>query len=117
MNRNPTQLWKSPRCGAKTRAGHPCRSPAVRDKKRCRMHGAFAGAPRGERHGNYKDGRRSIEVREARAGVRERVRSVEVATADLMDAAGLKPLKSIRRHRHVRAALVEAAAAKQEKAE
>ena len=29
----------SPRCGAKTRSGMPCKSPAVKGKKRCRMHG------------------------------------------------------------------------------
>ncbi len=38
----------SPRCGAKTRSGKPCRSPAVDGKKRCRMHGGApgSGAPR-----------------------------------------------------------------------
>ena len=29
----------APRCGAKTRKGAPCKGPAVRGKKRCRMHG------------------------------------------------------------------------------
>lgn len=29
----------APRCGAKTRAGHPCKSPAIHGKARCRMHG------------------------------------------------------------------------------
>jgi hypothetical protein len=28
-----------PRCGAKTRRGSPCQSPAMRGKKRCRLHG------------------------------------------------------------------------------
>jgi hypothetical protein len=32
------------RCGARTRAGKPCGSPAVRSKKRCRMHGGAAGS-------------------------------------------------------------------------
>jgi hypothetical protein len=47
------------RCGARTRGGHPCRSPAVRGKRRCRMHGGAAGsgAPVGNknalRHGHY----------------------------------------------------------------
>jgi hypothetical protein len=42
----------STRCGAKTRSGKPCRSPAVQGKKRCRMHGGAAGsgAPRGNRN-------------------------------------------------------------------
>jgi hypothetical protein len=36
-------------CGAKTRSGKPCMSPAVNGKMRCRMHGGAAGsgAPRG----------------------------------------------------------------------
>lgn len=41
-------MLASPRCGAGTRTGDACRSPAVRGKKRCRMHGGAAGsgAPR-----------------------------------------------------------------------
>jgi hypothetical protein len=47
------------RCGAQTRTGYPCRSPAVRGKRRCRMHGGAprSGAPIGNknalRHGHY----------------------------------------------------------------
>ena len=41
-------MLASPRCGAQTRSGGACRSPAVRGKKRCRMHGGApgSGAPR-----------------------------------------------------------------------
>jgi hypothetical protein len=40
-------MLASRRCGAKTRSGGACRSPAVHGKKRCRMHGgAQGGAPR-----------------------------------------------------------------------
>jgi uncharacterized protein YjcR len=41
-------MLASPRCGAKTRRGSACRSPAVHGKKRCRMHGGApgSGAPR-----------------------------------------------------------------------
>ncbi|MGI9482021.1 MAG: HGGxSTG domain-containing protein [Hyphomicrobiales bacterium] len=52
-------MRQSPRCGAKTRAGTPCQAPAVRGKKRCRMHGGArgSGAPRGNKnalkHGFY----------------------------------------------------------------
>jgi glucans biosynthesis protein len=44
----PAAMHASRRCGATTRAGHPCRSPAVGGKTRCRMHGGAAGsgAPR-----------------------------------------------------------------------
>lgn len=36
----------APRCGAKTKRnnGAPCRSPAVRGKKRCRIHGGGKGS-------------------------------------------------------------------------
>lgn len=53
----PDNLANAPRCGAKTRSGGACRSPAVRDRQRCRMHGGTnPGAPKGNnnarRHGN-----------------------------------------------------------------
>jgi uncharacterized protein YjcR len=57
--RNTGPMLASQRCGAKTRSGGSCRSPAVQDKKRCRMHGGAAGsgAPRGNKnarkHGLY----------------------------------------------------------------
>src|SRR5688500_12242231 len=52
-------MHASPRCGAKTRSGKPCASPAVNGKRRCRMHGGApgSGAPLGNRnafkHGRY----------------------------------------------------------------
>ena len=57
--RNTGPMLSSLRCGARTRSGKPCRSPAVDGKKRCRMHGGAAGsgAPRGNKnavkHGLY----------------------------------------------------------------
>jgi hypothetical protein len=57
--RNTRPMLASPRCGARTRSGQPCRSPAVAGKKRCRMHGGAkgSGAPRGNcnalKHGAY----------------------------------------------------------------
>ena len=50
--RNVGPMLASPRCGARTRSGRACRSPAVNGKKRCRMHGGAAGsgAPRGNRN-------------------------------------------------------------------
>ena len=46
--KTPGPMGASPRCGARTRAGGACRSPAVHGKKRCRMHGGAqgSGAPR-----------------------------------------------------------------------
>src|SRR6478752_10134481 len=53
----PGDLKKQPRCGARTRAGAPCRRPPVRGRKRCRLHGGLSpGAPRGLKNGNYKTG-------------------------------------------------------------
>jgi hypothetical protein len=42
--RNVGPMLASPRCGARTRSGGACRSPAVAGKKRCRMHGGAAGS-------------------------------------------------------------------------
>jgi hypothetical protein len=42
--RNTGPMLASFRCGAKTRSGKACRSPAVQGKKRCRMHGGAAGS-------------------------------------------------------------------------
>ncbi len=49
---NTGPMLASPRCGAKTRSGGSCRSPAVHGKKRCRMHGGApgSGAPRANRN-------------------------------------------------------------------
>ena len=42
----------APRCGAKTKRnnGNPCRSPAVKGKARCRIHGGTKGS--GAKQGN-----------------------------------------------------------------
>jgi hypothetical protein len=42
--RNTEAMLASRRCGAKTRSGGACRAPAVRGKKRCRMHGGAPGS-------------------------------------------------------------------------
>ena len=47
-------------CGAKTRAGHPCRTLAMTNG-RCRMHGGKAGAPKGNRNA-FKHGRYTAEA-------------------------------------------------------
>jgi hypothetical protein len=55
----PLPMHQTPRCGARTRQGTPCRQPAVTGKARCRMHGGTdgVGAPCGNRnalkHGLY----------------------------------------------------------------
>jgi len=69
MNANPMRkaraaLNQHPKCGAHCRTtGQPCRSPAMANG-RCRMDGGpSSGAPRSEKHWNYKHGRRSAEGR------------------------------------------------------
>jgi hypothetical protein len=65
----------SPRCGARTRSGTSCRSPAVKGRRRCRMHGGTAGS--GARAGNQnalKHGRYSRELLEFRRMMRELLR-------------------------------------------
>src|SRR5262249_56430512 len=41
------------------KAGQPCRAPAVRGWRVCRMHGARGGAPEGKRDGKYTPGART----------------------------------------------------------
>jgi hypothetical protein len=50
--RNVGPMLASPRCGAKSRSGGPCRSPAMSGKTRCRMHGCApgSGAPTNNRN-------------------------------------------------------------------
>lgn len=73
--RNTGPMCASPRCGARTRKGTPCRAPAVTGKARCRMHGGAAGsgAPRGNRNA-LKHGQYTAEARAFEAHVREVLR-------------------------------------------
>ena len=49
--RNIGAMRDAPRCGARTRSGAPCASPAITGKTRCRMHGGKgSGAPPGNRN-------------------------------------------------------------------
>ena len=68
-------MQRSPRCGARTRQGSPCQSPAVKGRRRCRMHGGAAGsgAPAGNRNA-LKHGRYTRELIEFRRAVRKLLR-------------------------------------------
>jgi hypothetical protein len=69
------QLARAPRCGARTRSGTECQSPAIRGCTRCRMHGGKSpGAPKGERNGNFKNGDWTQETRAERHWLRDLVR-------------------------------------------
>jgi hypothetical protein len=64
------QLNDTPRCGARTRSGRPCRCPAMRNG-RCRIHGGLSpGAPRGSANGRFKDGYWTREAVEERKFIR-----------------------------------------------
>ena len=73
--RNTAPMLASPRCGARTRSGAPCRSPAVSGKKRCRMHGGAegSGAPPGNQNA-LKHGAYTKEARQRRAMMRDLIR-------------------------------------------
>jgi hypothetical protein len=69
-------LQRATRCGAKTRAGGACQCPALRGRKRCRLHGGLSpGAPRGRKNGNFKSGDWTAEAIEERRWVRSLVRA------------------------------------------
>ena len=75
----------SPRCRARTRAGTPCRSPAMTNG-RCRMHGGTSpGAPKSNahalRHGRYT-AEAIAEQREFAALVRDMKGLVEQVEGD-----------------------------------
>src|SRR5215831_19308407 len=60
QNRQPVQFQIVRQCGARTKSGKSCRSPATK-KGRCRLHGGASGsgAPSGKRNGQYRHGERT----------------------------------------------------------
>lgn len=87
--RNIAPMQNAPRCGAETRKGTPCDSPAISGKARCRMHGGKgSGAPKGNcnalRQGLYS---KDVLAREAKLrDIRQRL------SATLASIAGKKSL-------------------------
>jgi glucans biosynthesis protein len=76
VERRLANLRRAARCGAKTRAGTPCQSPAIRGRRRCRLHGGLSpGAPRGLKNGNYKNGEWTADAIEEHQWLRSLVRS------------------------------------------
>ena len=77
-------MHQSPRCGAKTRAGTPCMSPAVKSKRRCRMHGGApgSGAPKGNKNA-VKHGHYTREAIERRRALRQLMRDAEALLEDI----------------------------------
>jgi hypothetical protein len=69
-------LRQAPRCGAKTRGGTSCQRPALRGRKRCRLHGGLSpGAPRSSKNGNFRNGDWTAEAIAERKWLRSLVRS------------------------------------------
>jgi hypothetical protein len=79
IERRLANMAKAPRCGAKTRAGHPCRQAAVGNRSRCRMHGGAkgSGGPRGDRNGRFTNGLHTREAKTIRKDIRARVREIK----------------------------------------
>jgi len=77
--RRLANMAKARRCGAKTRAGRPCRQAAVRDRSRCRMHGGAkgSGGPQGDCNGNFKHGLHTREAKAIRRVMRTKVREIK----------------------------------------
>lgn len=73
--RDTTTMHDAPRCDARTRSGEKCRSPAVKMKDKCRMHGGAkgSGAPMANTNAR-KHGLFTQEMREHRRMVREHIR-------------------------------------------
>jgi hypothetical protein len=64
-------FMRSARCGAKTRQGKACQSPAMRDRNRCRMHGGTnKGAPMGNSNA-LKHGFTTKEAKDIRKAVKQ----------------------------------------------
>jgi hypothetical protein len=85
----PGDYMTAPRCGAKTRKGSACLAPAMRWRKRCRLHGGKSTGPRTAegrarmlqavtKHGFY-----SRELKAARARARAAHRQLAAFLAQL----------------------------------
>ena len=79
VERQLANMAKARRCGAKTRAGHPCRQAAVTGRGRCRMHGGAkgSGGPRGKRNGNFRHGLCTREAKAILANMRATFREIK----------------------------------------
>ncbi|EHL30005.1 HGGxSTG domain-containing protein [Legionella drancourtii] len=66
----------APRCGARTKNnyGKPCKCPAIRGKKRCRVHGGAqgSGAPR-YNHNALKHGETTAEAKAFKSEIRQAI--------------------------------------------
>jgi hypothetical protein len=114
----PRSLAECRKCGARARnrGGAPCRAPAVRGKRRCRLHGGGrgSGGQLGPKNGAFRHGKFTQEAAEVSKFFREMARDGEELLAVTLDRFGKKPPRVYRRRRHVMRALAAAAKAKGE---
>lgn len=79
--------WAAPRCGAKTRAGTPCKRAACRGRTRCPLHGGRSTGPTSaeglerSRRANWKHGRYSAEALAERQRAWQAIRQGRVLLA------------------------------------
>ncbi len=74
------------RCGARTKHnnGNPCRSPAVRGKQRCRMHGGAKGSGgQPENKNALKHGLTTTIIKNFRKSVREIIKECQRPASNL----------------------------------
>lgn len=84
----------APRCLAKTRRGTACLCPALRGRKRCRLHGGLStGPPKGNRNA-WKHGAYSAQARHAAALVRV---ALKAAKLELLEEERNRPREAGRR--------------------
>ena len=70
-------------CGARTRAGTPCKRAAMNGRRRCRLHGGLSpGAPRGLQNGNFKTGDWTADAVAERRWLRSLVQSFANGTTE-----------------------------------
>jgi hypothetical protein len=86
MHHEELRMNWAPRCGARTRSGKPCQSPAVRGRRRCRMHGGASGsgAPIGNKHA-LRHGHYTAEAIARRRELAELIRMALASIAELDD--------------------------------
>jgi hypothetical protein len=77
--------FAAPRCTATSkRTRQPCKAAAVRGYRVCRHHGAGAGAPSGERNGQYKTGQHTKAAIAERRAVSKLIREARASIARLV---------------------------------
>lgn len=82
-NPMPRSLAGARRCGAKTRAGTPCKQPGMANG-RCKMHGGPSpGAPYGPANGAWRHGRKSRAAQEQTRAISQLLRRVKRLVSDV----------------------------------